>query len=127
MACLRLGIPYVGLCFNAAHKAALWQRLNICALSAAADEGDSLYDCNLAAGLRGPKERRNHKRAHEDANPEPNPGGKPHAKAKSKAAAAAAAAAAATAAGAGGSDGTEENPFTDEEEADHDMNGAAET
>ena len=52
LACLRAHVPYVGLCLTEAHASALWRRINICALSAATDEGDALYDSDLAAGLK---------------------------------------------------------------------------
>jgi hypothetical protein len=52
LACLRANVPYTGLCLTSAHASALWRRINLCALSAAADEADKLYDSDLAAGLK---------------------------------------------------------------------------
>ena len=40
------------MCLTEAHKDALWQRLNACTLSAATDEANPLYDCNLASAVK---------------------------------------------------------------------------
>lgn len=105
LACLRAHVPYTGICMTAAHVAALWRRLNLRALSAAADEGDALYDCDLATGLK-------RKAAQEGAEPAP----KKKAKSKAKSQAKSKAKAKAKQNGADGVDGAgdadeEEDPF----------------
>ena len=51
LACLRAGIPYTGLVMTPMHRTMLLQRLLMCTLSAAADESDPLYDCNLVSAI----------------------------------------------------------------------------